>query len=690
MSRGRLGRGWELAGLALLVAAVCRGVAPAASAAPPERTLVLAIEVDRDQATLVGFAAKARAPRGDDVITTASPETPRLRVTLAGGDGPSAVRQQAAPVAHVALDALCLEHGPDAPPHVVGDRIRVHRDVVLVELPDVVGATDVQVDVEELSPGPGPRPASAPAGWGGGAVADGMAPRPLARLPLARELFRPDASEVALADLTIAAARFADGAGADGAGGADLATTGRVHWPEEYGDAERVIVYGDAAESDRRINVVLVPDGYRYAEKAALRAHADALVDAFRARTPYRELSGFLNFVLVLAYSTDSGTDQCDCGAARDTAMNTRFPAAGGSCGSDENRCLYYGTANGGPACDATTSAANIAAAELRAPAHDATIVLVNTARYGGCGGTRAVVSAANASAAEIAIHELGHSLAGLDDEYAGDSACGTASGFNVSSDPANGSWPEWVAELGAPREGAATYDRCVFRPAATCAMRELGRPFCPVCAQRFALTVLGHPRVHPTAPVAGQSPAPAVAAAAGVPVDFAVDARLPAGPGVTQRISWTLLSPGDATPRAVGSGSLALRLAFPAPGTYTLRCEVAAATNLVKRAVEGANVGAATWTVTVAAPCGSPLPPLANVLRLTKSGGDARLTWDDVPAAEAYAVGRASDRRLATLALAGTAAAGSPAFVDPGAAATVGPWLYRVAQERCGVRSAY
>ena len=48
-------------------------------------------------------------------------------------------------------------------------------------------------------------------------------------------------------------------------------------------------------------------------------------------------------------------------------------------------------------------------------PNVDELVMLVNDPRYGGSGGSVAVASA---SAPEIALHELGHSFAGLADEY--------------------------------------------------------------------------------------------------------------------------------------------------------------------------------------------------------------------------------------------------------------------------------
>ena len=94
-----------------------------------------------------------------------------------------------------------------------------------------------------------------------------------------------------------------------------------------------------------------------------------------------------------------------------------------------------------------SSGTSNIAAAELRAPAHDETIVLVNTDRYGGCGGSRAVYSAANAAATEIAVHELKADVVNHDlDASDGDKK--DADGESDALSPANHLTPRAAATL--------------------------------------------------------------------------------------------------------------------------------------------------------------------------------------------------------------------------------------------------
>jgi hypothetical protein len=105
-------------------------------------------------------------------------------------------------------------------------------------------------------------------------------------------------------------------------------------------------------------------------------------------------------------------------------------------------------------------------------------------------------------------VHELGHSLAGLADEYAYTAGCGFSAGeVNTSANGVNGAWPEWIADLGPPRTGAQYYQSCLYRPENSCVMQALNLPFCRVCRQQWSLRFFGHFRVNPTAPLTSIDP---------------------------------------------------------------------------------------------------------------------------------------------------------------------------------------
>jgi hypothetical protein len=527
-----------------------------------DRTLTLAIEVQRDGARLLSYTLKdrpfVRPLPGPATETDARALSDGIEVALLGPGGGRHVQE-------VDAGSLCLLHDADAPPHIRGDRIAVHRESLIVEVPEIAGYDRIEVARYERD---GSRTMR----------------RVLGADSLDRSRFTPAGGGRAYQDLAIAI---------PGPGDAleSVTTSGTVHWPEEYGDPDLYRIYGNAAEVDRRINVVLVPDGYTHAEKVALEAHADAMVAAFRGRTPYAEHDRFFNYILVYAYSTQTGTDQCDCNIVADTAMGSGFPNAGYPCGDSGNRCLYYGWS-----CD-TPATGNIVAAELRAPARDATVVLVNTTRYGGCGGARAVYAAANPVATEIALHEVGHSIAGLADEYAGDPSCGTyASEINTSENASFGAWPEWISTIGAPRLGADYYEQCIYRPEANCEMRALNQPFCRVCNQHWARTIFGHFRVSPTAPVASVAPVSPVEVTIQNPPPFTVTTRL--ATDATNTVTWKLQGPGFPTPTVIANGVTTHTPTFSTPGDYTLTCEVVADTNFIRPIKNAANVDLVTWSV--------------------------------------------------------------------------------------------
>src|SRR5215204_6725812 len=97
------------------------------------------------------------------------------------------------------------------------------------------------------------------------------------------------------------------------------------------------------------------------------------------------------------------------------------------------DRLLHIDETKANTAMDTALSGTGIAA-EMR-------YVLVNDSKYGGGGGSFGVYSAGNGDAREIALHEIGHSFAGLADEYGG----GTEPGpINVTKNSSGAKWAEW------------------------------------------------------------------------------------------------------------------------------------------------------------------------------------------------------------------------------------------------------
>jgi hypothetical protein len=238
----------------------------------------------------------------------------------------------------------------------------------------------------------------------------------------------------------------------------------------------------------------------------------------------------------------------------------------------------------------------------MRAPAHDTTIVMVNTNRYGGCGGARAVYSAANASARQIGLHELGHSLANLADEYGGNNSCGTsASNINTSTNSTQGAWPEWIADIGAPHESAQYYNQCIYRPESNCLMRALGQPLCHVCNQQWALRILGYPSVATTAVISGATPDPAqpITTTVNTPVDLSITTRFPEAPA-TNTITWNVTSGAVPCNSPAPPTTDSYTVSFSCSGTFNVTATATADTNFIKPQKYGANKKTKSWTVIV------------------------------------------------------------------------------------------
>ncbi|TWT43968.1 IgA Peptidase M64 [Phycisphaerae bacterium RAS1] len=242
--------------------------------------------------------------------------------------------------------------------------------------------------------------------------------------------------------------------------------------------------------SSNRIDMVVVGDGYLNPQLAAYAAHTNNWINAFVAQQPFLAYSTFFNIHRVDVVSPESGVDHDPTYPIwRDTALGMGF-----WCSNIERLlCVTVGQA--------------YAYAE-NAPDVDAVIAVANSTKYGGAGYTAsdlATLSGGNSLAGEIAIHELGHSLGNLADEY--DYADGTtytgpepiepnASKLTAAQMTASGSkWATWIGFNNAAFDGNhSTYQGCryyqfgVYRPTNSSKMRALGRPFNAVSVESLVI----------------------------------------------------------------------------------------------------------------------------------------------------------------------------------------------------------
>jgi len=279
---------------------------------------------------------------------------------------------------------------------------------------------------------------------------------------------------------------------------------------EEPPQAPPIRVWRSSGPPESTVDVLFVGDGYtkkhlgrsgkywKDVERCSKRLFQDLPFSAYEDRFNVRAL---------LLESPEEGCDRAQSEHEVDTALDSAFDTR-------EGRLLVF------------RDAARLEALVRAAGPTDIVFVMVNTERYGGAGTelgsirVRGRALPAPTYAAQdtlsflIAVHELGHSFADLDDEYV-DAA--TAPSFplpdagdlpeaNVSLAHAfeRGSrerlaatvkWKHFLELPGAAKErwfheGGYYREAGVFRPWPTCRMRENEAPFCPVCCEEVARTI--------------------------------------------------------------------------------------------------------------------------------------------------------------------------------------------------------
>lgn len=365
--------------------------------------------------------------------------------------------------------------------------------------------------------------------------------------------------------------------------------------PASAYDTEVLRASGDPAN---RIDIAILGDGYRTEDQAQLTTDAQNVLAAYDADNLYGAYRNYINWTLVHVISNQTGADDGSAGGSRDTALGAFFNCGG----TDRLLCV-----------DNTTT---LAVATADVPNFDFILVVVNDSKYGGAGGSQILttsIATAPAPAVQVPVHELGHSLINLADEY--DSAftfpaCPstdclepnvTLTAFTGRSVLKWGHWVDAATPLPTPEtamyngvvgafEGARYQTTGVYRPFNSgCLMQVLGAQFCPVCNEAGVVEV--YSRVDP---IDQAVPSGAVNMPATGSVDFTVQGPRPQPNTLT--FTWSI----DGT--VVGqndTGTIALTNADFGLGDHTLRVVVHDDTAAVRRDDGDVLTSSYEWTVT-------------------------------------------------------------------------------------------
>ncbi|MGW0392664.1 M64 family metallopeptidase [Streptomyces sp. NPDC003042] len=279
-----------------------------------------------------------------------------------------------------------------------------------------------------------------------------------------------------------------------GSGHTLVPAAGRAHNPSRLSDTARaadgqVTKIVDNGPTADRLDVVFVGDGYTAEQLAQFHTDVRAKWAEVAAVEPYTTYRDLFNVWTVDAVSAQSGVSgDPDPATVRDTALGSYFWCA------DIERLLCVDQ----PKVDAYVA---------RAPEADLVIVLANSAKYGGAGYNEpsatlgyegiSTASSGHPKSGQVAIHETGHSLGKLADEYFYPDVPGyekytgrEPADVNISKLSADrmtaqrAKWYRWLGEtspdggtVGA-YEGGGYYVTGLNRPTDNSLMRVLGKPF--------------------------------------------------------------------------------------------------------------------------------------------------------------------------------------------------------------------
>lgn len=238
-----------------------------------------------------------------------------------------------------------------------------------------------------------------------------------------------------------------------------------------------------------KVDLVFVAEGYTADEQAKFVADARRFEEALFATPPFDTRRADFNIWAVGTVSEESGTDLSGKGVFKHTALNSGYYTFG------IDRYLT------------TPDMKAVRDAVWNVPC-DAIFILVNTDAYGGGGmyNFYAMGTADHPRTPVVFVHELGHSLAGLADEYFS-SEVAYQDFYNLEYEPWEpnittlvdfGSKWEDLLPAGTPIptpldekhrekpgvfEGGGYVAKGIYRPMDHCMMRDYA-PFCPACVR--------------------------------------------------------------------------------------------------------------------------------------------------------------------------------------------------------------
>lgn len=181
----------------------------------------------------------------------------------------------------------------------------------------------------------------------------------------------------------------------------DIDPSSRKVNPADLVHTERIYTIYDNGPASEKVDFVVLGDGYTAAEMEKFRLDARRMADVMLATEPYKRRAGDINFRAVETPSEVSGVSRPHPGIFKRTALSAHFSSF-----DSERYVLSYDNRTIRNAASAVP--------------YDFMVILLNERTYGGGGiyNLYTTVSADNLFSDYIMVHEMGHHLAALADEY--------------------------------------------------------------------------------------------------------------------------------------------------------------------------------------------------------------------------------------------------------------------------------
>lgn len=242
-------------------------------------------------------------------------------------------------------------------------------------------------------------------------------------------------------------------------------------------------------DPSKKLDIVIIPDGYDREEMNQFKKDCQQFAAYITGCSPYKENADKINIWGIEQPSYDSGPDIPGENIWKNTAVGTSFYTF------DSER--YLMTSDNKALHDVASNAP-----------YDIIFILVNTDKYGGGGiyNFYFTCSSKNIYSNYVTVHELGHTFAGLGDEYY-DSEVSTENFYRLDVEPwepnlttlvdFSKKWKnmlpkdlpiptpateKYINSLGV-FEGGGYEAKGVYRPMFDCSMKSISyNNFCPVC----------------------------------------------------------------------------------------------------------------------------------------------------------------------------------------------------------------